>query len=223
MKKLIFTIICTLTLFAQNKTTPLIQAVLNKNIAKVESLLKKGVDKDAKDDKGFSALDYAISKKLPYISQILYTNNPNKFIFLRLNDKPLHVEFKKNGFTIDNAKIDKKALILGTITADSFKEICLSYDRALKNNITLSSKDIQMIFALSDKSDFDKIKNIKKECKNLTIFTYTNYKFYKFLANLFQYAGTPQILFRDKKGKVVGGTIETYFFEKSKNFNKILK
>jgi len=212
-----------LSAFAQNNTTPLIQAVLKKDITQVESLLKNGANKDKKDGKGFSALDYAVAKKLPYIAQILYTDNPNKFIFLRPRQKPLHVEFKKNGFIIDDPKTDQKAIVLGTITADSFEEICQSYDRAVKNNLTLSSANIQMIFALSDKNDFNKTDNIKQECKKLTIFTYPNYKFYKYLANLFQYAGTPQILFRDKNGKVVGGTIETYFFEKSKNFQKILK
>lgn len=224
MKKIFIILTCfLLSIFAQSSTTPLIQAVLKQDIPQVESLLKKGVDKNAKDAKGYDALDYALSRKLPYIAQILYTNDPNKFIFLRPNAKPLHVEFNKNGFTVDNPKINKKALVFGTMIADSFKEVCQSFDRAVKKNITLSSKDFQIIFVLSDKNSFNKIKNLNQECKKFTIFTYPNYKFYKYLAKLFQYAGTPQILFRDKSGKVVGGTIETFFFEKSKSFSKILE
>ena len=224
MKKIFMILTCSLlSVFAKNSTTPLIQAVLKQDIPQIESLLKKGVNKNVKDAKGFSAFDYALSRKLPYIAQILYTNNPNKFIFLRPNTKPLHVEFNKNGFTVDNPKINKKALVLGTMITDSFKEVCQSYDRAVKKNITLSSKDFQMIFTLSDKNSFNKIKNLNQECKKFTIFTYPNYKFYKYLAKLFQYAGATQILFRDKSGKVVGGTIETFFFEKSKSFSKILK
>ncbi len=225
MKKTLLGLTCILflsiNLIAENKTTPLIQAVLSNNTNQVETLLKGGADRHAKDTKGLSALDYAISNNLPYIAQITYTNNPNKFIFLRPKQKPLYITFNKNGFNLANKNMDKKAIVLGTIIPDSYKEVCESYDRALKNNITLSTANLQMIFSLNDKESYKKAKEIKKDCQNITIFTYPNYKFYKFLSNLFGYRGAPQLLFRKKDGKLVGGTIETYFFEKSKNFKKI--
>ena len=226
MKKIFLTLTCILFLstnmVAGDKPTPLIQAVLNNNIKQVETLLKNGANKQTKDAKGFSALDYAISKNLPYIAQIIYTNNPNKFIFLRPNQKPLYATFNKNGFNFTDKNIDKKAIVLGTIIPDSYKEVCESYNRALKSNITLSTAKLQMIFTLDNKESYKKEREIKKDCQNFTIFTYPNYKFYKFLSNLFGYQGTPQLLFRKKDGKLTGGTIETYFFEKSKNFRKIL-
>ncbi len=227
MKKtvLIFTsiLVLSIALYAQNKTTPLIKAVLNNDINLVKTLLKNGVDKNIKDDKGFSALDYAISNHRPFLAQILYGNNLNDFIFLRPLGKPLHVAFSKNSFTFKNPDINNQVIILGTTTPDSFESICESYDKFLEKDYKTSIVKFRIILAVDEQDSFAKIDKIKGKCRDFTTFVYPNYTFYTFLAKLFQYEGAPQLLFRDKFGRLVGGSIETNFFEDNQNFIKLMK
>jgi hypothetical protein len=189
----------------------------------VKALLKKGVDKNTKDDKGMSALDYAIKHKYSEIAQILYSDDYNNYIFLRQNKKPLHVKFSPDGFKFEDPKIDNQIIVLGTITPDSFKEICQSYKRSRKNALHPIKTKFRLFLIVTQLEGFDKIKNIKGECKNFTTFLYPNYEFYQILAKLFKYQGTPELLFRDKSGKLTGGSIETYIFESKNGLTRLVK
>ncbi len=220
MKKIFLVLVSSVLLFAQSKTLafPLIDAVLKKDINSVQVLLKKGVDKSIKDDKGFSALDYAISRKYSEIAQILYSDNLNNFIFLKEDGEPLYVAFSKDGFKFKNKKRDDQIVVLGTITPESFKEVCQSYSRSKKNTLDLRKKRFHLFLVASRVKNLVELNNIKGDCKKFSTFLYPNYKFYQFLERLFKYQGVPQLLFRDKSGKVTGGSIESYIFEGNNGF-----
>ncbi len=223
MKKFALSLICLSALSTFLFATPLIEAVLKHDINSVKSLLKQGVDKNVKDDKGFNALNYAISHKYSQIAQILYSNNLNNFIFLKQNGKPLYVSFSRSGFKLKNSKLDKQIIVLGTITPESLEEVCQSYERAKEQSIILPKKKFELFLSITQLEGLTNIITTNKECKKFTTILYPNYKFYQLLAKLFKYQGAPQFLFRDKKGKLTGGSIESYIFEENSSFTHLIK
>ncbi len=206
-------ILILLGLLVSANATALIDAVLKNDINSVKTLLKKGVDKDKKDKNGFKALDYAISRKYSEIAQILYSDNLNNFIFLTQNSKALHVRFLKDGFRFENPDIDKQIIVLGTITPESYQEVCQSYERAKANSIHTKENKFHLYLVASRKENLKELDKIKGKCQKFTTFLYPNYRFYNLLESLFKYQGVPQFLFRDKNGKLTGGSIESYLFE----------
>ncbi len=223
MKKLFLICISILLLSISAIATPLINAVLKNDIDSVSTLLKNGVDKNIKDKKGFTALDYAISRKYSEIAQILYSNNLNNFIFLKQSGKPLHVAFSKNGFRLSNPSIDKQIIVLGTITPESYHEMCESFERSRKDSIHPKEKKFHLFLIASRKSNLNELGKNKGRCRKFTTFLYPNYRFYKLLERLFKYQGVPQFLFRDKSGKLTGGSIESYIFEGDNGFTRSMK
>jgi hypothetical protein len=223
MKRFFLICVSAFLLTTSAVATPLIDAVLKNDIDKVATLLKKGVDKNRKDKNGFCALDYAVSRKYSEIAQILYSDNLNNFIFLRQDGKPLHVEFSRSGFKFANPDIDKQIVVLGTITPESYQEVCDSYYRAKKDGIHPKEKKFHLFLVASRESSLKELNKIRGKCKKFSTFLYPNYKFYQLLERLFKYQGVPQFLFRDKNGKLTGGSIESYIFEGDNGFTRLMK
>ena len=223
MKKLFIISTCTLFLSLSLFATPLIDAVKKNDANSVRALLKKGVDKNVKDNQGLSALDYAITYKYSEIAQILYSDDYNNYIFLTQKGKPLHVKFSPDGFKFEDSKIDNQIIALGTITPDSFKEICESFKRSRKNALHPIRTKFRLFLVVTQLDSFAKIKEIKGECTKFTTFLYPNYEFYQILAKLFKYQGVPEFLFRDKSGKLTGGSIESNIFESKNGLTRIIK
>ena len=223
MKKLLLAIVGISLLAISMQATPLIDATLKNDIDSVSKLLKNKADKNAKDKKGFSALDYAISRKYSEIAQILYSDNLNNFIFLKQSGKPLHVSFSKDGFKFANRDIDNQIVVLGTITPESYQEVCESYDRSRKDAIHPKGKKFHLFLVASRGENLAELNKIKGKCREFTTFLYPNYKFYQLLERLFKYQGVPQFLFRDKSGKLTGGSIESYIFEGNNGFTRSMK
>ncbi|MCF6173973.1 MAG: hypothetical protein L3J44_09385, partial [Campylobacteraceae bacterium] len=62
-----------------------------------------------------------------------------------------------------------------------------------------------------------------KKCQKFTTILYPNYEFYRLLSKLFKYQGVPEFLFRDKFGKLTGGSIESYIFKGNNGFTRSIR
>ncbi len=187
--------------------TPLIIAVKHKDEPMVKILLERYAKRGVKDKNDFSALDYAIKMKLNNIAQEVYTSKPNKFIFLRFDNKPpLYMTLNRRGFSVSDKKMDKNEILFAYVNLKAYKKSF--QDNNIKNH-TLS-----VLAMLDDKDEYPKIIKIKSDMANQIVILYPNGKFYKLLSKTLRWATPPMFLLRDKSGKIVGSGLKESFLER---------
>jgi len=188
--------------------TPLIIAVQHKDAPLVKILVERYAKRGVKDDKGMSALDYAVKMKLNNIAQEVYTSKPNKFIFLRFDDKPpLYMTLNRRGFTVSDKKIDKNEILFAYVNLKAFK------DSFQKSGIKKS--DLSVLAMLDDKDEYPKISQVKSDIGDKIVLLYPNTKFYKLLSKTLNWATPPMFLLRDKSGKIIGSGLNEKFLKKA--------